>query len=174
VCPERIIILGNAGSGKSTLSRILGEILNYPVSHLDQLFWQPGWIKPDPLEFREKVSESVLASSWISEGNYAPRTFDLRLPRADLVVWLNTPRIVCLFRVLIRSFRNQKRPDLPAGCSEKINHEFFNFLRYVWRFDTQDRPTIEKLCKEYGSEIPVVYLRNRKQINDFLASIHKK
>lgn len=172
--PERIIILGNAGSGKSTLSRMLGERLNYPVTHLDRLFWGPGWLKPDAEEFREKVMESVLAAVWISEGNYARRTFDLRLSRADLVIWLNTPRITCLFRVLIRSLLNKPRSDLPDGCSEKINYEFLEFLRYVWCFDTRDRPEIERLRIKLGSDVPVIYLHNRKQIKNFLSDIHKK
>ena len=63
--PERIVILGNAGSGKSTLSRMLGEKLDYSVTHLDKLFWNPGWIKPDPEEFRAKVTEATNAPVWI-------------------------------------------------------------------------------------------------------------
>nr|EGT4337267.1 AAA family ATPase [Cronobacter muytjensii] len=153
---------------------MLGERLNYPVTHLDRLFWGPGWLKPDAEEFREKVTESVLAAVWISEGNYARRTFDLRLSRADLVIWLNTPRITCLFRVLIRSLLNKPRSDLPDGCSEKINYEFLEFLRYVWCFDTRDRPEIERLRIKLGSDVPVIYLHNRKQIKNFLSDIHKK
>lgn len=169
--PERIVILGNAGSGKSTLSQMVGEKLDCYVTHLDKLFWSPGWIKPDPEEFRLKVTEATNAPIWISEGNYACRTFDIRLPKADLVIWLNTPRIICMIRVLIRSLRNEKRPDLPDGCTEKINYEFFEFLRYVWDFDEKYRPKIEKLRIECGGNVRVIYLSNKKQIQHFLAKL---
>ncbi len=89
---QRIVILGNIGSGKSTLARRLGERLGAPVVHLDTLFWQPGWREPDNEAFRERVRGALAGEAWISEGNYARRTFDLRLPRADLILWLDTPR----------------------------------------------------------------------------------
>ena len=40
---QRIIIIGCGGAGKSTLARKLGEVLDLPVVHLDQLFWKPNW-----------------------------------------------------------------------------------------------------------------------------------
>lgn len=83
---QRIVILGNGGSGKSTLARLLGERLDLPVVHLDKLFWEPGWAEPDAQQFRERVREAVAGDAWVCEGNYARRTFDLRLPRADLVI----------------------------------------------------------------------------------------
>lgn len=89
---QRIVILGNAGSGKSTLARTLGQRLNLPVVHLDTLFWEPGWVEPDADQFRTRVHEAINADSWVCEGNYARRTFDLRLPRTDLIIWLDTPR----------------------------------------------------------------------------------
>ncbi|MBK0002691.1 hypothetical protein [Erwinia sp. S38] len=169
--PERIVILGNAGSGKSTLSRILGAKTNYPVAHLDRLFWGPQWTKPEPAAFRARVSDVVNTETWISEGNYPRRTFDLRIPAADLIVWMDTPRIICLFRVLMRSLRNQKRSDLPDGCTEKINAEFFAFLHYIWKFESNDRPKIERLRLEYGPEVPVIHLKNKRQIEQFLSSL---
>ena len=85
---QRIVILGNAGSGKSTLARALGQRLGLPVVHLDTLFWEPGWIEPEADRFRARVRAALASETWICEGNYARRTFDLRLPRADLILSL--------------------------------------------------------------------------------------
>ncbi|VVP60929.1 hypothetical protein [Pseudomonas fluorescens] len=116
---QRIVILGNAGSGKSTLA--LGMRLGLPVVHLDTLFWEPDWVEPDAEQFRARVSEAVAPTAWICEGNYARRTFDLRLPCADLIIWLDTPRLTCFTRVILRSVMNLPRPDLAAGCTEKLD-----------------------------------------------------
>lgn len=43
----KIAIIGNAGSGKSTLSAKLRALLAIPLYHLDQYFWKPGWQEPD-------------------------------------------------------------------------------------------------------------------------------
>ena len=126
---NRIIILDNAGSGKSSLARKLSETLSSPVIHLDRLFWEPNWSKPVADEFRNKVSEAISGPRWICEGNYHRRTFDLRLPKADLIIWLDTPRITCLKRVIFRTLRNAQRTDLPDGCSEKMNRDFLLFLK---------------------------------------------
>lgn len=165
--PERIIILGNGGSGKSTLSRLMGEKFDYPVTHLDRLFWGAGWKKPIAEEFRAKVMAATNAPRWISEGNYARRTFDLRLPKTELVIWLNTPRFVCLFRALVRALRNKKRQDIPEDCPEKINSTLLVFLKYVWNFERDSRPTIEKLLIQHGGNVRVIQLNNKKQIKEF-------
>ena len=102
---QRIVILGNAGSGKSTLARQIGARLGVPVVHLDTLFWETGWVEPDAETFRTRVRNAVAGEAWVCEGNYARRTFDLRLPRADLVIWLDTPRLTCLKRVILRRLR---------------------------------------------------------------------
>ncbi len=41
----KIMVIGSSGSGKSTFSRKLGEILSLPVYHLDLYYWKPGWIE---------------------------------------------------------------------------------------------------------------------------------
>lgn len=165
---HRIVILGNAGSGKSTLARALGKRLDVPVVHLDTLFWEPGWIEPDAEQFRSRVKQAVSSDAWICEGNYSRRTFDLRLPRAQLVIWLDTPRTTCLRRVVVRSVLNRPRADMPAGCSEKLDRAFLTFLKYVWTFDGDYRPSIEAMRLAVGPQVPVVHLRGTRQIADFL------
>lgn len=174
VRPKRIVILGNSGSGKSTLARALGEKLGYPVSHLDRLFWGAGWTEPVPDEFRKKVIDSVSSPCWVSEGNYARRTFDLRLPKADLIIWLSTPRSLCLYRVLMRSMFNRKRPDIPGDCHEKIDAAFVLFLKYVWRFERDTKPKIEQLCLKHGNTVPIIQLSTTQQIRQFLSQFDNR
>lgn len=168
---QRIVILGNSGSGKSTLARTLGQRLGLPVVHLDRLFWEPGWIEADTSLFRQRVREAVAGDAWVCEGNYSRKTFDLRLPTADLIIWLDTPRRTCMRRVMLRSALNRPRADKPDGCSEKIDREFLKFLHYVWQFDRVTRPGIEAVRLAVAPQVPVVHLRDRDQIAGFLGDL---
>lgn len=40
---QKILVVGNGGAGKSTLSRRIGSALSLPVVHLDRLWWLNGW-----------------------------------------------------------------------------------------------------------------------------------
>jgi adenylate kinase family enzyme len=168
---QRIVILGNSGSGKSSLAREIGQRLDLPVVHLDPLFWEPGWVEPVNEMFRERVRQAVAGDTWICEGNYSRRTFDLRLPRADLVIWLDTPRLTCMKRVILRSALNRPRADLPVGCTERLDRAFLQFLKYVWNFDRVNRPSIEAMRATVGPHIPVIHLCAGQQISKFLAEL---
>ncbi|MGE8349413.1 MAG: AAA family ATPase [Pseudomonas protegens] len=168
---QRIVILGNAGSGKSTLARELGRRLQLPVVHLDRLFWEPGWVEADNEVFRSRVRQAVCGDAWICEGNYSRRTFDLRLPRADLIIWLDIHRTTCLRRVMLRSLLNRPRADLPVGCSEKLNGEFLKFLNFVWNFDRVNRPGIEAVRLAIGPQVPVVHLRSAREVGAFVQDL---
>ena len=43
----KIAIIGNAGSGKSTLGLQLHKKLGLSLYHFDQYFWKPGWVEPE-------------------------------------------------------------------------------------------------------------------------------
>ncbi|CAH1656297.1 Adenylate kinase family enzyme [Hyphomicrobiales bacterium] len=168
---RRILILGCAGSGKSTLARQIGERLGLPVVHLDVLFWEPGWKQPDEAAFRARVAAAIAGDVWISEGNYSRQTFDLRLPRADQVIWLEMPRLLCLWRVLVRGLKGGRRPDLPRGCEERMNWDYVEFLRYVWNFNRDSRPRIETNLKAVGPAVPVMRLQSRADLAAYLATL---
>src|SRR5277367_6674004 len=93
--PQRIVIVGCSGSGKSTLARKLGLRLGLPVVHLDVLHYLPGWKRASLAEFRARVTEEHRGEAWISEGNFASWTFDIRLPRAESIIVLERPRWLC-------------------------------------------------------------------------------
>ncbi len=134
---KRVLILGCSGAGKSTLARQLGHGLDIPVTHLDQIYWQPGWVEGDDADLREKVSNIVAHPAWIIDGGYS-QTYDLRFPHADTIIYLDYPRCLCVFRVLkrIATTYGQVRVDMAPGCPEQIDGEFF---KYVWTFNRKWR-----------------------------------
>lgn len=169
---RRIVILGGAGSGKSTLARRLGAVLDLPVTHLDVLFWRPGWAEPDDAGFRARVAESVSGDGWISEGNYSSKTFDLRIPRADTVIWLDPPRLTRLRRVLWRTLFEQRRADLAEGCHENVlRGDFPEFLYFTWAFDRLGRPRLEANLADYPPVARVERLTGARSVAAFLRSI---
>jgi adenylate kinase family enzyme len=112
---RRIHITGNAGSGKSTLARAIGKSLGLPVKHLDGIVWQSGWRKAPRAE-REKAEAIMIASdTWIIEGV----SRQVRAA-ADLVVFLDVPRPLCLYRAFKRNlpYLFRSRPELPERCPE--------------------------------------------------------
>jgi adenylate kinase family enzyme len=164
---RRVVVLGCSGSGKSTFALQLGERLGLPVVHLDVLYWRPGWQKPDTASFRARTKAAIAGDAWISEGNYR-QTFDLRLPRADAVVILETPRWLRIMRVLRRVLFSTRGPDLPEGCPEHWDWELF---RFIWRFDQVTWPGIEAARVAIGPDVPVFRLRNSREAAAFLASL---
>jgi len=101
-------------SGKSVLAARIAAQTRLPLIHLDALFWKPGWVEPPDKEWRAVQSALLAGEAWIADGNYH-ETLDLRLERADTVVYLDTPWWVCAARAFMRGLR---RPagQLPDGC----------------------------------------------------------
>ena len=126
---QRIMVAGCSGSGKSTFSNRLGERSGLPVVHLDRAYWQAGWVEPPAEEWRSTMTELVSAEQWIMDGNYS-NTWDIRLPRAELIIYLQFPLWLLLWRATTRSlkFRGRNRPDMAPGCPEQFSWSFIHFI----------------------------------------------
>ena len=97
---QRILVIGSSGTGKSTLARAMGPRLGLPVIHLDQEYWQPGWVQPDNAAWLERVAALAAREAWVMDGNYSG-TFGQRIPRAQAIVWLDLPRYIYFPRVVL-------------------------------------------------------------------------
>ncbi|WP_068876435.1 MULTISPECIES: topology modulation protein [unclassified Phenylobacterium] len=163
---RRVLIIGNSGAGKSTLAARLGQKLGLPVIHLDVLFWKPGWVESEDDQFRARVAAALAAPAWVCDGNF-PSSWDVRMPRADIIVWLDQPRWLCVFRAIRRVFqyREGERPDMAAGCRETIDLKFYHF---IWTYDRKVRPKLEAALAQYGAHARVAHLRSDREIEAFL------
>jgi adenylate kinase family enzyme len=163
---RRVLVIGCSGAGKSTLARALAPRLGLPLVHLDRFYWSSGWVEPTQEKWRTIVEGLVAEPAWVMDGNYSA-TFDLRMPRADTVIWLDYPRMRCVWRVVTRAIKDhgRNRPDLPDGCPEQIDLKFY---RFVWDFPNRSRPQIVEGLKTIGSHLRVIRLANDRQVAAFL------
>jgi adenylate kinase family enzyme len=164
---RRVLIIGNSGGGKSTLARRLGAKLGLPVIHLDVLFWKPGWVESEDDDYRRRVMAALEAPEWICDGNF-PGTYGVRMARSDTIVWIDQPPLLCLARAIWRMliYRRGGRPDMAAGCDEKIDFAFYGF---ILTYNRKVKPRLEAALAAHGAHARVVRLRNDRDIARFLA-----
>ena len=164
---QRVMIVGAPGSGKSTLARRLGEVTGLPVHHMDHIHHLPGW-RQRPLEDRLRMAGEIERSErWIFEGGLSD-TYAHRAGRADLIVWLDLPLWLSLWRVSRRilHYRGTVRPDMAPGCPERFDLDFY---RWILSSDRRTRWRNETLCKRFPEK--AVRLRRPGEVSRWLASV---
>ena len=165
---RRVLVIGSPGSGKSTLSAELARRCGLRYIPMDRaFFWLPGWRMRPRDEIRALIAEAISTDGWLIDGT-GLNTLDLRLSRADLVIWLRLPRWLCMTRLLRRwlRFRGRTRPDMADDCPERID---MAFLRYVWTFEREVAPQIEKKLATTGAAANVIQLSTQDEIDALLA-----
>jgi adenylate kinase family enzyme len=122
--PRRLRVVGNSGSGKTSLARRLAAQLRVPHLELDSVQHRPGWTEAPVGEFQQDVAQfrdrsEAVAGGWVVDGNYASRLGDV-LDDADCVVWLDYPRWLVMSRVVRRTLlRLFDRRELWNGNRER-------------------------------------------------------
>ncbi len=115
---RRVSVVGNAGSGKSTLGRALAARLGVPHVELDGIYHQPGWTPLAEEELVRRVGEAAAGDGWVIDGNYTA-VRSLIWARADTVVWLDLPRRTVMRRIIGRTVRRViSRAELWNGNKE--------------------------------------------------------
>ena len=171
ICGKRICIIGPSCSGKSTLAEKLGEILNYPVLHLDQIAHIPqtNWVERPREETQKDHDAFILCPEWIVDGQYK-RLMPQRLERADTLILLESNRFTCLFRYLKRCCAKGDRPGKLRGAEKEFSLKMIKFILYRQpkRWNEQ-----MEIIACYQHLKPVV-LRSFKEIDGFIKAIERE
>ena len=167
---KKILVIGSSGAGKSTFSRRLGAATGLQVIHLDILHWKPNWTEPGKEEWRQTVEDALKGEAWIMDGNFSG-TMEMRVRAADTVIFLDLPRVLCVYRILKRvvTYRKGTRPDMAEGCDEKFD---WKFLKWVWNYPQRTKPKVEALLRAAENEKTVIRLKSRSEVDKFLTDFH--
>lgn len=167
---RRALVVGCPDAGKTTLARCLSEKLALPLIHLDVHYWRPGWTPSYRDDWRARAAKLTDAPEWIMDGNF-PDTFDIRMPHADSLVWLDYSPAICLLRVLHRrlKYASRARADLPVGCREGFDPKLIRFI--LWDFPIYGRRKIVEAIERFGLHLEVTRLCSDSDAEDFLSRL---
>ena len=163
---KRIAIVGCGGSGKSWLSKRIAENGDYKLTHLDNEFWKPNWARTPKDEWVEIQRKLILEEKWVIDGNYGS-TMEIRFEVADLVIFLDINRLLCMWRAATRT--GKKRSDLPDYLDEPsiTNSEFIEFCKRIWNFRRTDGKIILELHDKYP-EKAFLHIRKQRDVKQLL------
>lgn len=167
---KRVLVIGPGGAGKSTLARALAQRTGLPLIHLDALYWCSGWTPTPNEEWDEQIAQLVARETWVLDGNYG-RTLTVRLAACDTVVFLDLPRLVCIWRVFRRrlQFRGRGRADLTPDCPERLTWEF---IRWIWTYRSRRRPEVLRHLAAVSHVKSVIVLRRARAVREYLAGLN--
>jgi len=176
----RIVVVGTAGAGKTTLAKAIAATLAIPHIELDALHWDPGWKSlsiADPDEFIRRVAAATSADAWVVDGNYG-LVRGLTWRRATHLVWLDYDRPAIMMRVIRRTVvRAVLRTELWSGNVERWRHLLrpSHPIRWAWSTWRRRRAEIEALLGEDAqAHLAVRRLRRPAEANDLVRQLARE
>lgn len=148
------MVVGNSGSGKTTMAARLASRIGAPHIELDAIRHQAGWVELPDDEFVAEVELRTRGSRWVVDGNYAV-VRELVWKRADSVVWLDPPRRVVMRRLVLRTLRRLvTRVELWNGNRERwlnlaTTDPQRSVIAWAWTEHARYRATYAKLATEH-------------------------
>jgi adenylate kinase family enzyme len=172
---KRISVVGNTGSGKTTVAEAVASDLGLRCLELDSVFHRPDWQPLDTEEFRRIVAEFTAAEAWVVDGNY-PAVSDIVWSRADTVVWLDPPRHRLMRQLVPRTVRRMAAgTELWNGNRERWRYLFRreeSILLYAWTNHRRLRAMYESAQADpENAHLSFVRLRTPEDIEALLTSL---
>jgi adenylate kinase family enzyme len=164
---KRVVVTGNAGGGKTTLSKRLAGATGLPLIFLDQIMWKPGWRALPLREFAQIHRELIDEDEWIIEGVGYDETLEPRFERADAIVFLDLPllrhywwaakrQVECIFA---------ERQDWVDGCP--MLPKTWYIARIIRAIHVETRPKILRLLERYRAQKIVFHIRSIGELSRF-------
>jgi adenylate kinase family enzyme len=174
---RRVSVVGNSGSGKSTVGAALATRLGVPFVELDAIMHhRPNWEDLPTDEFRAAVAEVVAGDEWVVDGNYTV-ALDVVWARADTVVWLDLPRRTVMRQVVGRTLvRVIRGTELWNGNRERLagmlaTRPEESIILWAWTHHHVYRQRYaDAMADPEWSRLAFVRLTSRAAVQDWLAA----
>jgi adenylate kinase family enzyme len=166
----RIAITGPGGSGKTSLAAALARVAGLRHVEIDALNHGPDWTSAAPEVLRERVDAATAGDGWVTDSTYHSILGSLVPDRADLVVWLDLPVPLVMWRLVRRSrVRRRDRVELWHG---NLEPGWWTQLRgLIWPSFRAAFSNRREFPRRYADHPGLRRLRSDAEVDAFVQSI---
>lgn len=172
--PDRILVYGVTGSGKTSLAARISAATGIPWHAVDDLTWEPGWVEVPGGEQQRRIAEICAEERWVLDAAYG-KWLHIPLARVELIVGLDYPRWLSLSRLVRRSVARaiDGRP-MCNGNRESFRHLCSRNSIVGWHFKSFRRKRSRMRAWEADPDAPAVVRFTRPgQVERWLADLER-
>jgi adenylate kinase family enzyme len=167
----RIVIIGNAGGGKSTLARTLAKRRRLRHVEIDQLLWQEGW-KHSPADvYLKQHADLISGDGWVIDGLGQQASIPDRLSRATEIILIDMPLWIHFWLAAERqiAWASGKLEHTPGGISTIPPTQAL--FRTIWEVEQTWMPDVRALCANAEANGTIVTrIASLEELNAFIPS----
>lgn len=171
---KKVAIFGNAGGGKSTLSKRLAEMTGLPLYSLDKIKYQADGTEVPHEDYQRLHQEIVATDRWLMDGFGSIDTLWPRLEQADTLIFIDLPLFVHFWWVTKRLITGYFRPPEGWPDNSPIFKSSLNSYRALWLCHKYLTPKYREYIEQAQTTKRVYHLRSTAQIAQFLTSLRKE
>lgn len=144
---ERVVVIGNAGGGKSALSLRLAETQRLPYTDVDSILWLPGWQLAPVETYQAEHSRRIAEERWLLDGLGRRESIPSRLARATDIILIDMPLWMHFWLAAERQIRWAAGPipHPPGGLSEAPPTRAL--FESIWEVDRDWMPELRSLVE---------------------------
>ncbi|MEH1823600.1 MAG: adenylate kinase [Nostoc sp.] len=169
---KKVAVFGNAGGGKSTLSKRLSQITGLPLYVLDKIKYQSGGTELPDEDYKHAHQQILVTDQWIIDGFGCMETLWSRLDKADTLVFIDLPLYVHFWWVTKRFITGYFQPPSGWPQNSPILRSSLTSYRALWLCHKYLTPKYREFIEQTQSIKNVYHIRSTKEISQFVELIH--
>jgi|ERR1035437_3974666 adenylate kinase family enzyme len=162
---NKILIVGDAGRGKSTLASKISAKLGIPHHSTDDFYYETKFTKiRDRKESIDLISKIFQGERWLIEGT-TKHLIEPGLHSADIIIHLKYKSILTQWIFLVRRYFKRDNETI-NGTLKLMRHVLYKKYHLGYR---KGKPTPTEIIERHKHK--VITLSSFKEIDEFISSL---
>ena len=164
---NKVAVFGNAGGGKSTLSKHLANVTGLPLVALDLVKYKPGGGEISHQEYKAIHEQLLQQDQWIIDGFGSLDTIWKRLDTADTLVYLDLPLLRHYSWVTKRFLKGFFVPPESWPENSPLLKSTLNSYTIVWLCHQKLTPKYREYVNQVQDTKRVYHLQSVQDLKNF-------